>query len=250
VLEESMKLTGRTAIVTGGAKGIGFGIARRFVAEGARVVIADVDADAGVRAAAMLEVAARAVSADVSRPADVTRLIDQTLASFGRLDILVNNAGVSHPAAFLDVSLDIWERTLAVNLTGAFLCGQAAARVMAQQRWGRIINIASINSFIAEPHAAHYAASKGALVQLTKGMAVDLAPYNVLVNAIAPGPIATERSTPIFTRPDQQTMLKRVLLGHPGTPNDVAAAAAFLASDDASFIQGTVLLVDGGFLAG
>src|SRR2546430_765775 len=141
MLEESMKLTGRTAIVTGGAKGIGFGIARRFVAEGARVVI-------------------------------------------------------------------------------------------------------------AEPHAAHYAASKGALVQLTKGMAVDLAPYNVLVNAIAPGPIATERSAPIFARPDQQGMLGRVLLGHPGAPNDVAAAAAFLASDGASFIQGTVLLVDGGFLAG
>jgi len=245
-----MKLTGRTAIVTGGAKGIGFGIARRFVAEGARVVIADVDADAGARAAATLEDAARAVPADVSRPADVTRLIEQTLGSFGRLDILVNNAGVSLPAAFLDVSLDIWERTLAVNLTGAFLCGQAAARVMAKQRWGRIINIASINAFMAEPHAAHYAASKGALVQLTKGMAVDLAPYNVLVNAIAPGPIATERSAPIFARPDQQGMLGRVLLGHPGAPNDVAAAAAFLASDDASFIHGTVLLVDGGFLAG
>jgi len=245
-----VRLRGKTAIVTGGAKGIGFGIVRRFLEEGAAVVIADVDEESGTRAAAALPGAVRAEHADVSRPVDVARLIDRTVAAFGHLDILVNNAGVSIPAPFLDLSLDTWERTLAVNLTGAFLCAQAAARRMVERRWGRIIHIASVNSFIAEPHAAHYAATKGALIQLTKGMAVDLAPYNVLVNAIAPGPIVTERSAPIFARPDQQSMLNRVLLGHPGTPQDVAAAAAFLASDDAGFIHGAVLTVDGGFLAG
>lgn len=248
-----MRLKGKTAIVTGGAKGIGFGIARRYVAEGAAVVIADVDAEAGPRAAAQLAGAGdlvRVFVTDVSRPEDVGRLVDQTVAAFGRVDILVNNAGIGIAGPFLDVSLELWDRTMAVNLTGAFLCGQAVGRVMVRQHSGRIINIASINSFIAEPHVAHYAASKGGLVQLTKGMAVDLAPYNVLVNAIAPGPILTERSAPVFALPEQQAHLKRVLLGHPGAPDDIAATAAFLASDDAAFIHGAVFVVDGGYLAG
>ena len=248
-----MRLKDRAAIITGGAKGIGFGIARRFVLEGAAVVIADIDAGGAERVAATLAdggARARAQAADVSRPADVTRLIQETVEAYGRLDILVNNAGVSLPAPFLEISAAVWERTLAVNLTGAFLCAQAAARVMVPQRWGRIINIASINAFVAEPHAAHYAASKGGLVQLTKGMAVDLAPHNVLVNAIAPGPIVTERSAPIFARPEHQEHLRRVLLGHAGVPDDIARAAVFLASEDAAFIHGAVLTVDGGYLAG
>ncbi len=248
-----MKLKGRTAIITGGARGIGFSIARRFVSDGAVAVIADADAAGASQAAERLAggaATARAQPTDVSSPEDVARLVRETVTEFGRVDILVNNAGVSLPSPFLDIPLEVWDRTLAVNLTGAFLCAQAAGRIMVQQRWGRIINIASINAFIAEPHAAHYAASKGGLVQLTKGMAVDLAPHNVLVNAIAPGPIVTERSAPVFARPDQQEHLRRVLLGHPGMPDDVAAAAAFLASEDAAFIHGAVLTVDGGYLAG
>ena len=168
----------------------------------------------------------------------------------GRLDILVNNAAVEAYEPFLEISLESWKRHIETDLTGYFICGQAAARRMAAQGGGRIIHMASINSFGAEVDLAHYAAAKGGVAQLTRAMAVDLARYNVLVNAIAPGPIATEKTTPLFALPQFQPSMARILLGRPGTAEEVAAAAVFLASDEASFVHGSVLVVDGGYLAG
>jgi NAD(P)-dependent dehydrogenase (short-subunit alcohol dehydrogenase family) len=247
-----VSLEGKVAVVTGGGRGIGRAIAERFAEEGARVAIAELRAE-GEQVAGELRAAghdAAAVPTDVSEPDDVGRMVDVVVERFGRVDVLVNNAAVSLGESFLETSLATWQRTLAVNLTGAFICGQAVARTMvARGGGGRILNMASVNSVAAEKGAASYVAAKGGLALLTRAMAVDLAPYGILVNAIAPGPIRTEASAPIF---DQERYRRGIEHGVPlaraGSPAEVAAVAAFLASDDASFVNGTTVVVDGGFL--
>lgn len=249
-----MKLQDKVAIITGSAQGIGCAIAKAYSIEGARVVIADTMSQPGEQVVSVIQSQGRQavfVRADISLPDNIQHLMETTMQRFGRIDILVNNAAVSAYEPFLEISLESWSHILAVNLTGTFLCSQAAARVMAQSGTGRIINLASTNSFVAEKHTAHYVSSKGGVAMLTKAMAVDLAPYGILVNAIAPGPIKTEKTADAFADAAiSDHILSRTLLKRPGEVSEVADAAVFLGSDAASYITGHILAVDGGFLAG
>lgn len=250
-----MRLKDKVAIVTGAGGGIGMGIAERFGKEGASVVIAEIDPARGKAVAERIVQnggKARVVRTDVSKAEDVDQLVDFCRNEFDRIDILVNNAArVTFGPSFLDLELTTWQKTLDVNLTGMFLCSQAVARLMVQQQiQGRIINLASINSFGAERFGTAYVTTKAGVLGLTRTMAVELAQYGILVNAIAPGPILTETSQAPFAQEPYQTGIKKgVLLGRPGTPEEIACVAVFLASDESSFVDGTVFCADGGFLA-
>jgi NAD(P)-dependent dehydrogenase (short-subunit alcohol dehydrogenase family) len=240
-----MKLRNKVAIVTGGARGIGLAIAKRYVAEGARVTIADIDRTAGAAASGALgEAKCRYVAADVGNARDADNVVAETCAAFGGLDILVNNAGIVHAADFLDLAEADFDRVLRVNLKGAFLTGQAAARrmvaeVKAGKPPGAIINMSSVNAVVA----------KGALAQLTKVMALSLAPYGIRVNAIGPGSIMTDILKVVATDKEaKRRLLMRTPLGRVGEPDEIAAIAAFLASEDASYITGETIYADGGRL--
>lgn len=242
-------------MVTGGGRGIGRGIALRFAAEGASVVIAQRDPGSGARTVHEIEQtggSAYFVQADVSDQPQVQRMIRACVDRYQRLDVLVNNAGVSGlSGSVLEMSVDDWRRFLDINLTGTFLCAQAAARVMVDRGTaGRIINVGSINSFRAQKHAANYVAAKGAIPLLTMALAVDLSPHGILVNAIAPGTISTERTRPRLQNPVYREMIARnVPLGRTGEVDDIAVVATWLASDECRYIQGETIVVDGGFLA-
>jgi glucose 1-dehydrogenase len=247
-------LDGKVAIVTGGVRGIGLAVARRFVAEGAKVVIGDIEA-AGEAQARALGPDCRFVVADVGQAADANALVAAASASFGSLDVLVNNAGIIHAADFLDLAEQDFDRVLRVNLKGAFLVGQAAARQMvAQVKAGRaggaIINMSSINAAVAIANQAPYCVSKGGLSQLTKVMALSLAPHGIRVNAIGPGSIMTPMMATIATdREAKRRVLSRTPLGRIGEADEVASVAAFLASDAAGYVTGEIIYVDGGRLA-
>ena len=245
-----MRLQGKTALVTGGAKGIGAAIVQRFAAEGASVAFVDAD-----------EAAGRALSGDTGTlfvPGDVTRrgLAAQAVAAaverFGRLDILVNNAGITHAAPFLDLDEADFDRVLAVNLRSYFTMGQAAARQMAAQgAGGAIVNMSSVNAVLAIPDQVPYVVSKGAVNQLTRVMALSLAPHRIRVNAIGPGTIATElaRKAVMASEEARRRLLSRTPMKRLGEPEEVASVAVFLASDDASYLTGQVVYPDGGRMA-
>jgi len=244
----------QTAIVTGGARGIGLAIARRYVAEGAKVTIADIDAAAGEPAARALG-NARFLAADVGDAKSAERMVADTCRAFGDLDILVNNAGTIHAADFLDLAEADFDRVLRVNLKGAFLVGQAATRCMvAQVKAGKppgaIVNMSSINAVVAIANHTPYCVSKGGIDQLTKVMALSLAPYGIRVNAIGPGSIMTDILKAVATDQEaKRRILSRTPLGRIGEPNEIASIAVFLASPEASYMTGETIYADGGRLA-
>ena len=250
-----MNLAGKVAIVTGGAHGIGLAIAKRYVAEGALVTLADIDCEAGEAAARELGGNARFVAADVGDARNAAHLVAETGRSFGGLDILVNNAGIVHGADFLDIAEADFDRVLRVNLKGAFLVGQAAARQMvggvgAGRPPGAIINMSSINARVAIPNQVPYCVAKGGLDQLTKVMALALAPYGIRVNAIGPGSIMTDILKSVANDAQARNkILMRTPLGRIGEPDEIAAIAVFLASPASSYITGETIYADGGRLA-
>jgi len=252
-----MTLDDKTAIVTGGAKGIGFACARRFLEQGARVIIADVDEKTGNKAEKTLAELGdvRFVHCDVGDRLSVRNLMAATLDSFNSLDVLVNNAGIIHSDDFLDISEEDFDRVMQVNLKGAFLCGQAAARQMVDQieegrAPGSIINMSSINAEVAIPSQVPYSISKGGVQQLTKVMALSLASRGIRVNAIGPGSINTDILAAVNNDPEAKNrILSRTPMGRIGEASEIASIAAFLASDDASYITGQTIYADGGRLA-
>jgi NAD(P)-dependent dehydrogenase (short-subunit alcohol dehydrogenase family) len=242
------RLEGRVAIVTGGARGIGFGIAQRFVEQGAAVTIADVDGDAAAGAAAKIGAAHAAV--DVTQRSSVEALVDTVVQVHGHLDVMVANAGIAGGAPFLELTDELWDRVIAVNLRGVFLCNQVAGRqFVAQGAGGSIINLASILAVRANPTTAAYSASKAAVVSLTHSAAAALGEFGVRVNAIGPGYIESQMTAGI--RDDAglaRSVRDATVLGRFGVPDDIADTALFLASDESSYVTGQLLCVDGGWL--
>ncbi len=251
-----MRLKDQTAIVTGAAKGIGWGIAKIFVQEGAKVVVVDWDEENGVKTADELCGAggeAIFVKCDVSNEDQVKAMVDKTLQTYGNVDVLVNNAGVGVYKAFMAATNADWERALGVNLKGQVYCSRAVVPHMQAKGKGSIVNISSVHAFQTVNGVAPYATSKGGVFALTHAMAIDLAP-TIRVNAIAPGWVYTPLIQSIFDSyadpaAQRQEVERRALMKRIGRPEEIGYAAAFLASDEASFITGTQLFVDGGLTA-
>ena len=248
-----MRFADQVVIVTGGAQGIGRACVEAFAAEGAAIVIADVDAEGGDRAAEAVTAQGGRVAfiqTDVGDAGQAQRLVERTLQAFGRLDVLVNNAGIIKTAEFLEISEADFDAVLRVNLKGVFLVGQAAARVMVRQGKGAIVNMSSANAVVAIPNQVPYVTSKGAVNQLTKVMALALADKGVRVNAIGPGSILTDLLKVVMSdEAARQKILSRTPMGRCGEPAEVAKVALFLASDDASYLTGQCIYPDGGRLA-
>ncbi len=248
-----MRLEGKSAIVTGAARGIGLAVAKRYVAEGAAVSLIDVNEEDGAAEAATLNTGggrARFAACDVGDKAAVDAMTSDHVEAFGGLDILVNNAAIIHGADFLDLTEEDCDRVLRVNLKGALLCSQAAGRVMAEQGSGVMVNMSSVNAVVAIPDHAPYVVAKGGLAQLTKVAALALASKGIRVNAIGPGTILTELAKTVMNdEAARRKILARTPMGRLGDVDEVAAIAVFLASDDASYVTGETIYCDGGRLA-
>ncbi|MBI2866213.1 MAG: SDR family oxidoreductase [Chloroflexi bacterium] len=254
-------LKGRGALVTGGAMGIGEAIALRLGEAGARVMIADIDEERAVQVARHIEAGggrAQAIRADVSAVADAHRMAQATVEAFGSLDILVNNATTYSPSPALQISEEMWDKVLDTDLKGMFFCAQGAAREMVKaKQGGRIINITSIGAYHPPRNLAHYSSSKGAVVMLTKTLALELAPHRILVNAVAPASVwtpgieqmAMSSASPGTTVEQVRKRFgERIPIGRAGEPDDIARVVLFLASPAADYLTGSVIVADGGLL--
>jgi 3-oxoacyl-[acyl-carrier protein] reductase len=247
-VEEFMSISGKIALVTGAAQGIGRNIALALANDGADVAICDVNPDAAQKTAGDIGAAGRkslALKANVSSSADVTAMIDTVVEKFGKIDILVNNAGITRDGLILRMKEEDWDLVLSINLKGSFLCTKAALKYMTKQRTGTIINIASIVGAMGNAGQANYVASKAGLIGLTKTIAREYANRGITANAVAPGFIDTAM-TQALSENIRQDLAKQIPLGKLGTPEDVANAVRFLASPWASYITGQVIHVNGG----
>ncbi len=251
-------LSGKVSLVTGAARGIGQAIADRLAENGSRVVYTDVDAEE-VRRAASRQPGATVLSLDVTRPEEIVAAIEHVVREWGSLDIVVNNAGINsivHRVPIDEYPRSEWDRILAVDLTGLYEVSKAAARVMRAHRGGRIINIASIAGLVPLRLQCAFVAAKAGVINLTRAMALELGPHGILVNGIAPGSTLTEGTRRLFYgedgtfRAQVQQMLDHVPLGRPGTTDEIAVAALFLADPENSYMNGHIVVVDGGWTAG
>ncbi|MFC2015845.1 SDR family NAD(P)-dependent oxidoreductase [Chloroflexota bacterium] len=242
-------LEGKCVLITGGAGGSGPATAARFVNEGAVVVVLDLDVDACGRLEGECQGLGGWITADVADPDDVARAFEELEGRFGGLDVLINNAGISLRHSFLDITPWEWRKVLDVNLNGAFYVAQQAARRMVRGGGGVILNMGSTNGILGYPYYADYNASKAGVIELTRSMALELAPA-VRVNVVCPGFILTPMQEAEYTPEMQAAFASKVPLNRLGRPQDVAALFAFLASDDAAFITGQCFVIDGGEIAG
>jgi glucose 1-dehydrogenase len=249
-----VRLENKVAVVTGSSSGIGEAIALAFAANGTAVVVNySRHEDAAQEVLQKIETAGGkglVVGADVSDPKEVEAMVQQAADAFGGLDIMVNNAGMERKMPFLETPFEVWQETIAVNLTGTWLgCQAAAKRMVAQGKGGRIINVSSVHEDLAMPTNAPYCATKGGARMLMRTLAVELAPHDITVNNIAPGAIDTPMDAPLKEQPDQmKELLSEIPLGRMGKPEEVANLALFLASDDSSYVTGSTLFVDGGMI--
>jgi glucose 1-dehydrogenase len=252
-----MRLQAKVSLITGAGQGIGKAIALAFAREGSRVVVNDINLETArdtaqeIKDMKLEKVKALPIRADISKKDEVSSMLQEILRNFGRIDILVNNAGVQTETPFLDLSEQEWDRIMAVNLKGAFLCSQLAAREMVKQKTGKIINISSVHQFLPRSNIAHYAASKGGMMMLTKVMAIELAEYKINVNCIAPGAVATAMNEAVLSSPPSLAELNsHIPWGRMAEPEEIAQCAVYLASDDANYITGSTIYIDGGLTLG
>ena len=240
-----MRFKDKVVMVTGGAAGIGRTTAEAFAREGAKLAICDVNPQAGESAAQALGPEASFQKVDVANEAEVAAWADATVQRYGRIDVLVNNAGITRDALLLRMKESDWDLVLNINLKGAFLCTRAVVRHMAQQRSGRVVNVASVVGVVGNVGQANYVASKAGLIGLTKTVAREFAARGITVNAVAPGYIETQM-TAVLSDKVKEAFLAQIPLARAGSPEDVAAAVTFLASDQAAYLTGQVLHVSGG----
>lgn len=247
-----MQLENKVAVVTGSSLGIGRSIALAFAREGAAVIVDyrkhPEEAQDVVEQIKGAGGRASAVQADVTNPEDVRTLVQHSVQEFGRLDIMVNNAGVEYKMPFLQTPLDVWNKVITVNLTGPWLgCREAAEQLVSQGGPGRIINVSSVHEDLPMPTNSPYCAAKGGLRMLTRTIAVELAPYGITVNNIAPGAVETPMDAPLKEHPDQmKQLLSEIPLGRMGKPEEIASLAVYLASDASAYVTGSTFFIDGG----
>ena len=252
-----MKVQQKIAIVTGARRGMGKSHALVLAKVGIKVVVSDISLEDCQKVVKEIEKEggeAMAIKCDVSKKEEVDNMIKQTVEKWGKVDILVNNAGICQFKPFLELTEEEWDRTIDINLKGYFFCSQAVAKEMVKQKSGTIVNIASVamgQVGVGFPTLTHYSASKGGIVAMTETLAIELAPYNIRVNAIAPGTIDTPMIDPLKTDPERlEATLARIPLRRIGKPEEVSNLVLFLASDESSYITGSTVIIDGGWLAG